>query len=184
MFTVQSQSVVSGTTSYTSGEIISAPFLLQKHRFYRLLYHHVFCVRSFPAADTPILRRPVFRWCCKEIHFSRRKSRAAVPGGAGQQCGCGDSSRQKDLGLHLGFLCQEPAVSAGQHSLPRILCFCGIHEMQLFNLYSESKACESQWLGRLASGGDKQPYGEASCLPARHLDTTNQVNFSTLQPSK
>ncbi|KAF3832742.1 hypothetical protein F7725_026407 [Dissostichus mawsoni] len=96
---------------------------MQKHRFYRLLYYHVFCVRSFPAADTPILRRPVFRWCCKEIHFSRRKSRAAVPGGSGQQCGCGDSSRQKDLGLRLGFLCQEPAVSAASIHYPGSFAF-------------------------------------------------------------
>lgn len=55
--------------------------------------------------------------------------------------------------------------------------------MQLFTLYSKSKACESQRPGRLTSGGEKQPYGEASCLPARHLATTNRLNFSTPQPS-
>lgn len=34
-----------------------------------------------------------------------------------------DSSRQQDPGLRLGFLCQEPAVSANSHSFPsRILC--------------------------------------------------------------
>ena len=54
--------------------------------------------------------------------------------------------------------------------------------MQLFTLCSKSKACESQRLGRLVSGGGKQPYGEVSCLPVRHLATTNRLNFSTLQP--
>lgn len=58
----------------------------------------------------------------------------------------------------------------------------GLDKMQLFTLYSKSKACESQQLGWLASGGEKQPYGEVSCLPVRHLATTNHLNFSTLQP--
>lgn len=63
---------------------------------------------------------------CAFVWYSLRVSAIAglrPLGRPGSSIGCGNSSSQQDLGLHLGFLCQEPAASADSSpSLHLVLC--------------------------------------------------------------